>query len=99
MLAIVEKELQSTHYDLKSGAYVRTQPEDICILTRKNKGGSAEGIVKALRAEGYSVSGAQTDNVCETPEVKNFLDILSLIDNAEQDMPFVTALLSPIGNF
>ncbi len=99
VLAIVEKELQSTHYDLKSGAYVRTQPEDICILTRKNKGGSAEGIVKALRAEGYSVSGAQTDNVCETPEVKNFLDILSLIDNAEQDMPFVTALLSPIGNF
>lgn len=99
VLSIVESELQKQHYDLKSGAYVNTQPGDICILTRKNKGGSAEGIVKTLRDEGYSVSGAQEGNICTLPEVKQFLDILSLIDNAEQDMPLVSALLSPLGGF
>ena len=99
VLSIVESELQKKHYDLKTGKYVDTQPGDICILTRKNKGGSAEGIVKALRDEGYSVAGAQEGNICTLPEVKQFLDILSLIDNAEQDMTLVSALLSPLGEF
>lgn len=99
VLSIVESELQKKHFDLKTGGYVNTQPGDICILTRKNKGGSAEGIVKALRDEGYSVTGAQEGNICVLPEVKQFLDILSLIDNAEQDMPLVSALLSPLGGF
>lgn len=99
VLAVVERELQSKHFDLKSGGYVDTQPSDICILTRKNKGGSAEGIVRALTDAGYSVAGAQEANVCLLPEVKQFLDVLSLIDNAEQDVPLVSALLSPLGNF
>lgn len=99
VLSIVEKELCGKHYDLKTGAYVDTQPGDICILTRKNKGGSAEGIVRALKDEGYAVSGAQEANICDLPEVKQFLDILSLIDNAEQDLPLVAALLSPLGGF
>ncbi len=99
VLKIVEKELKSTHYDLKKGEYVPTQLGDICILTRKNKGDSVEGIVRALTDQGYAVSGAQEANICELAEVKQILDILSLIDNAEQDVPLVTALLSPLGGF
>lgn len=99
VLSIVESELRKKHFDLKSGQLVDTQPSDICILTRKNKGSSTEGIVRALTDEGYSVSGAQEGNVCTLPEVKQFLDVLSLIDNAEQDVPLVTALLSPLGGF
>ena len=99
VLEIVEKELKNTHYDLKKGEYVPTQRGDICILTRKNKGDSVEGIVRALTDQGYTVSGAQEGNVCELSEVKQILDILSLIDNAEQDVPLVTALLSPLGGF
>lgn len=97
VLAIVEKELQSKHYDLKTGELRDTCAGDICILTRKNRGGSAEGIVRALTDEGYSVSGAQEPNICNLPEVRQMLDILSLIDNSEQDIPLVTALLSPLG--
>lgn len=97
VLSIVERELQSKHFDLKSGEFVDTQPGDICVLTRKNKGGSTEGIVRALTDAGYTVAGAQEGNVCRLPEVKQFLDILSLIDNAEQDVPLVSALLSPLG--
>lgn len=99
VLEIVEKELKSTHYDLNKGEYVPTQRGDICILTRKNKGDSVEGIVRALTDQGYAVSGAQEANICELSEVKQILDILSLIDNAEQDVPLVTALLSPLGGF
>lgn len=99
VLAIVEEELSGKHYDLDKGDFVDTQPGDICILTRKNKGDSTEGIIRALRDEGYFVTGAQETLLCELPEVKQFWDILSLIDNAEQDVPLVTALLSPLGGF
>lgn len=99
VLQIVEKELKSKHFDLKKGEFVPTQRGDICILTRKNKGDSVEGIVRALTDQGYAVSGAQEANICELSEVKQILDILSLIDNAEQDVPLVTALLSPLGGF
>ena len=99
VLSIVEKELSSKHYDLDRKDFVDTQPGDICILTRKNKGDSTEGIIRALRDEGYQVTGAQETLLCDLPEVKQFWDILSLIDNAEQDIPLVTALLSPLGGF
>ncbi|MCH5147020.1 MAG: UvrD-helicase domain-containing protein [Clostridiales bacterium] len=99
VLQLVERELNSKHFDLKKGEYVDTQPGDICILTRKNKGGSAEGIIRALKDAGYSVSGAQEGNICALPEVRQMLDILSLIDNAEQDIPLVSAMLSPLGGF
>lgn len=87
------------HFDLKKGEYVDTQPGDICILTRKNKGGSTEGIVRALKDAGYAISGAQESNICQLPEVKQMLDILALIDNSEQDIPLVSAMLSPLGGF
>ena len=99
VLQLVERELSSKHFDLKKGQYVDTQPGDICVLTRKNKGGSAEGIVRALKDAGYAVSGAQESNICALPEVRQILDILSLIDNAEQDIPLVSAMLSPMGGF
>ncbi len=97
VLAIVESELKKSRYDLKEKKFVPVQAGDICILTRKNKGASTEGIVRALRDEGYSVAGEQQPNICALPEVKQFLDVLSLIDNAEQDIPLVSALLSPLG--
>ena len=111
VLQIVERELGKNkpedctdehygqHFDLSKGVYVDTQPGDICILTRKNKGGSTESIVRALIDAGYSVAGAQESNICALPEVRKVLDILSLIDNTEQDIPLVSAMLSPLGGF
>ncbi len=98
VLEIVKRELKSKHFDLKSGEYVDTQTGDICILTRKrNK--NAAGIVRALTDAGYEVSGAQEANIFTRPEVKQMLDILSFIDNANQDIPLTSALLSPLGSF
>lgn len=99
VLQLVERALSSQHYDLNKGCLVDTQPGDICILTRKNRGESTEGIVRALTDAGYPVAGAQEANICALPEVKQMLDILSLIDNAEQDVPLASAMLSPLGGF
>lgn len=99
VLQLVERELQSPHFDLVKGEYVDTQPGDICILTRKNRTRFTEEIARALKDAGYPVSGFQEGNICDLPEVKQMLDILSLIDNAEQDIPLVTAMLSPVGGF
>jgi len=96
--ALAKKLINGEHFDLAENRMVKNKYSDICILTRKNKGASAEGIVRALRDNGIPVSGAGESNICVLPEVKQFLDILSLIDNAEQDVPLVTALLSPLGN-
>ena len=98
VLEIVERELKSQHYDLKSGCMVDTQAGDICILTRKRGNAETAGIVRALIDAGYPVAGAQEGNICDRPEVKEMLDILSYIDNAQQDIPLATALLSPLGN-
>lgn len=99
VLSVIEKELKSKRFDLKTGEFVDVTPADICVLTRKNKSASVNGIIRALRDEGYSVSGAQEGNICELPEVKQFLDVLSYIDNSEQDYPLISALLSPLGGF
>ena len=96
VLKIVEEELRSKHYDLQTGEMVDTQPGDICILTRK-RNRAAEAIVRALEDAGYSVAGAQGTDITFRPEVRQMLDILSYIDNKQQDIPLATALLSPLG--
>lgn len=99
VLKIVERELKGKHYSVEKGGYVDTQPGDICILTRKNAGESTLGIVRALTDAGYGVEGAGDGNLCSRPEIRQLIDILSLIDNCQQDIPLATALLSPLGGF
>lgn len=96
ILEIVKRELKSTHFDLSTGEEVDTQAGDICILVRKNNKNATE-IVRALTDAGYSVSGAKDSDVFSRPEVKEMLDILSYLDNSNQDIPLTTALLSPLG--
>lgn len=99
VLHLVEQILRGTHYDLESKSYVPTQTGDICILTRKRAGKSVTGIVRALTDAGYSVAGAGQYNLCARPEIRQLLDILSFIDNSQQDVPLVSALLSAVGGF
>jgi ATP-dependent helicase/nuclease subunit A len=96
VLKIVEEELKSTHYDLDKKQYVPTQTGDICILTRKKASSSTVGIVRALTDAGYPVAGVNSGLLLKKPEVAEMLDILSFIDNFQQDIPLVTCLLSPL---
>lgn len=98
VLEIVKRELSGKIFDADAGVERDAQPGDICILTRKRADKSVTGIVRALTDAGYAVSGAKEANLCSRPEVRQMLDILSLIDNCRQDIPLSTALLSPLGN-
>lgn len=99
VLEIVRRELSRQHYSVEEGKMVDTQPGDICILTRKNAGDSTTGIVRALTDAGYDVEGAGDGDLLKRSEIRQLLDILSLIDNCQQDIPLSTALLSPLGGF
>ncbi len=69
---------------------------DIAILTRKTAG-EIERQIAALTEAGFPVTAGSSVNVCEFTEVKALIDILSLLDNAEQDIPLCSALLSGMG--
>ncbi|MDE6373083.1 MAG: UvrD-helicase domain-containing protein [Clostridia bacterium] len=96
VLQLVEEALKSEYYDPDKGCSVKVEAGDICVLTRKNANRSAQGIVRALSAK-YPVAGAAEANICDRPEIKRLLDILSYLDNGEQDIPLAAALLSPLG--
>lgn len=97
VLTLVEEALKEEYYDADSGEFKKVQAGDICVLTRKRANRSAAGIARALSSR-YPVAGAAEVNICDRPEIKRLLDILSYLDNGEQDVPLVTSLLSPLGN-
>ena len=94
--AVVEKELKSNYYDPDKGEYRNVQYSDIAVLSRKKKG-LIEKTVEAL-SESIPVTAASAVNICEFSEIKTLMDLLSLVDNAEQDVPLCSALLSAVGN-
>ena len=93
---IIEEEKRLKIYDIKRGEYRPVEYSDIAILSRKKKGQIAK-TVAALAAEDIPVTTATAVTICDYAEVKTLIDILSLIDNAEQDVPLCSALLSAMG--
>lgn len=94
---IIEKERGKTWYDPDRGEYRQVKYSDIAVLSRKKQGRIAQ-TVACLAAEGVPVTSVAAVNICDYAEIKTLIDILSLIDNAEQDVPLCSALLSPMGN-
>ncbi len=95
MASVIEKELNGYIED-GNGGRRKVRRSDIAVLTRKTAG-EIETQIAALTALGFPVSSASSVNVCEFTEVKALTDILSLLDNAEQDIPLCSALLSGMG--
>ena len=83
-------------YEKEEERYRNVRYSDIAILSRKKQGQIAK-TVAALSAAGLPVTAAAAINVCDYAEVKTLIDILSLIDNAKQDVPLCSALLSTMG--
>ena len=95
--SIIEQELRSRFYDPDTGEYREVKYSDIAILSRKKQGQIGKTVAE-LSDEGLPVTAAVAVNVCEYGEVKTLIDVLSLLDNAEQDAPLCSALLSTMGN-
>ena len=93
---IIDEERNSTWYDPDEQTRKRVEYSDIAILSRKKQGQIAQ-TVEALAAAGVPVTAAAAVNICDFSEIKTLIDILSLLDNAEQDIPLCSALLSSMG--
>ncbi|MBQ9714424.1 MAG: UvrD-helicase domain-containing protein [Clostridia bacterium] len=93
---IIEEEKGGKIYDADLGEVRPLEYADIAILSRKKQGQIGK-TVALLSAENIPVSTATAVNICDYAEIKTLMDILSLIDNAEQDVPLCSALLSAMG--
>ena len=98
LLRIVEEERNSRFYDLDRKEYRQVAYGDIAVLVRKSSPETEEA-VRYLSERGIPVASSGKINICEYTEVAGLLDWLSLIDNAEQDIPLCSALLSAAGGF
>lgn len=92
---LVAEELSRTRHDPVLGE-VRNEYGDIVVLTR-SKQGQMQRIVRELVRRGIPVAAAAEVNICDYPEVKTMLSVLSYLDNGEQDIPLAAALKSPLG--
>ena len=94
---IIQTETKSKFFDPDLGAEREVRYSDIAILSRKKQGQIAR-TVESLSALGVPVTAAAAVNICEFSDVKALIDLLSLIDNAEQDVPLCSVLLSTVGD-
>ncbi len=96
ILDIIEEELHGQIYDPDEKKFRPVRYGDIAVLSRKKEGAIAE-IAAYLSENGIPVSAAAKTDICAFPEIRQVTDILSLIDNREQDVPLCSALLSAMG--
>lgn len=93
---IIDEEIHSAYFDIGEKSYRPVTYGDIAILSRKKEGNISE-IVSYLLENGVPVSSESQVNLCDFPEIRQAIDILSLLDNSEQDIPLCSALLSDMG--
>ena len=93
---VIDEELGQEFYNIESKRMEKVRYSDIVVLTRKTMG-EIKNITLELSELGVPVTSSAAVNICEYSEVKTLIDILSLLDNEEQDIPLVTALLSAMG--
>ena len=84
-------------YDKKEG-YRKLEFRDIAILLRTTLN-SAPIYEKELAMLEYPVFSDAQNNYFETQEIEIILSLLKIIDNPINDIPLVSVLRSPIGNF
>ncbi len=99
IVKIVRSELGRTFFDIETGKERKITYKDICILDYKRNDAEVQAIVKGLRDANLPVSSPGDDNICERAEIKKITDILSYIDNSEQDIGLIAFMLSPLGGF
>ncbi len=94
--AFFEQGVQVFHKDDKK--YHPIEYRDIVILMR-SVAGKAESVLKVLQQNDIPAYASSDAGYFEAREVRLMLSLLSILDNARQDIPLAAVLLSPIGGF
>lgn len=98
VVKIIEKELQSTYYNVKEDKVLPITYKDIVILVSKSST-KVKALIKGLVKRGIPITTSAEENVLEYPEIIMLVGVLKAIDCMKQDIPLATTLLSPVGNF
>lgn len=86
-------------YHKDDKAYHPIAYRDIVILLRSTKQGKAESVRKVLQENDIPAYTSSDASYFESSEVRLMLSLLTILDNARQDIPLAAVLLSPIGGF
>lgn len=99
VVRIIEEEISSgVFFDPDAEKERKVTFGDIAVLVRKSTS-SAKALIAALSERGIPVTASASTDVRTFWEVRLLLDWLSFLDNAEQDIPLASAMLSSIGGF
>ena len=82
----------------EGGSYRPVMYRDIAVLLRTVKG-KADVLLETLRKSSIPAYADVQGGYFEAQEVSLMLDMLSIIDNARQDIPLASVLASPMGGF
>ena len=93
---LIEKELHTKIYDVKTKEEREVEPKDIVVLLRDSKG-FATDVIKTLSRLNIPVTSVAKDPITEYPEIKLLTDVLKLIDFYADDAPLIATLKSSIG--
>lgn len=85
-------------WDKDANMYRDIEYRDIVVLMRSAKK-SGQILLEAMRNEGIPVYAENESGYFEAGEVRVMLDLLSIIDNAQQDIPLTAVMTSEIGGF
>lgn len=95
---IVQNELCSEIFDVDKGAFRKVTYADILILYRSSSE-KFSSVVAYLVENGVPVSSETQVNLFDYSEIRQLTDVLSYLDNPEQDVALCSALLSAMGGF
>lgn len=85
-------------WDNDLNAYRPLEFRDVVILFRSIDRAAAQ-IVEVLQKNNIPAYAADKDGYFKANEIQTVLSLLKILDNARQDIPLATVLLSPIGGF
>ncbi len=85
-------------FDKELGSYRPLHWRDIVILLRSRKN-KADVLLEALRSADIPAYASVNSGYFAETEIQVMLALLSVIDNARQDIPLAAVLYSPIGDF
>lgn len=96
--SVIQSEIGRTWFDADEGIERTVGYRDIAVLVRDNLS-ATEAVLSELSERDIPVVTAAKVDIRSFWEIRALLDWLSLLDNAEQDVPLASAMLSSIGGF
>ena len=96
--SIIKENLGKEYYDSKKCQVRKIEYRDIVILMRSVKS-HADTYYQVLKAQGIPLFVDDNDGYFDTMEINIFMNLLSVLDNKYQDVPFISVLRSEIFGF